>query len=136
MQRFLGIIIGVIFLALGVFMFVKSNNLVKNCTVETTATVVDMKQELSTDSDSTTNYMYYPIIEYSAGEETLRVTMDSGSSTPKYNIDEKITILYNPNKTKEFIVKGEKSSSVFSIVFMVLGVFVTGYGIKLALKKD
>lgn len=135
MQRFLAIIVGIIFLALGIFIYTKNQNLIKNCTMETKATVVDMKQEISTDSDSS-SYTYYPIIEYKVGEDTIRATMDSGSSRPAYNIDEKITILYNPQKTKEFIVKGEKTSSIFSIVFMVLGLFVTGYGIKVAIKKE
>ena len=135
MQRFLAAIIGIIFLAVGVFMYIKNNTLLKNCTEETIATVVDMKQEFSTDSDSS-SYLYYPIIEYQVKEDTIRVTMDKGSNLPAYNIDEKITILYNPNKVKEFIVKGENTSNIFSIVFMVLGIFVTGYGIKIALKKD
>lgn len=135
MQKFIVVIVGVVFLALGVFMYIRNNNLVKNCTVETEAIVVDMKQELNTDSDGST-YLYSPILEYKVGEDTIRVTMDKSSSTPAYNIDEKLTILYNPNKVKEFIVKGEKSSSIFSIVFMALGVFVTGYGITVALKKD
>lgn len=134
MQRFLGIIFGILFIGVGIFMYFKNTNLVKNCTVETVATVVDMKQELSTDSDGS-SYLYYPIIEYKAGENTVRVTMDSGSSTPRYNINDKITVLYNPNNTKEFIVKGEKISNIFSIVFIILGVIVTGFGIKMAIKK-
>ena len=134
MQRFLGIIVGILFLVVGVFMYFKNNNLIKNCTVEAIATVVDMKQELSTDSDDA-SYLYYPIIEYKAGANTIRVTMDSGSSTPRYNINDKITVLYNPNNTKEFIVKGEKGSNIFSIVFIILGVIVTGFGIKMAIKK-
>ena len=135
MQRFLGIIVGVIFLTVGVFMFAKNNNLVKNCTVEAEATVVDMKQEFSTDSDNS-SYIYYPIIEYKVQDNIIRVTMDKGSNIPAYRIDEKITILYNPNKAKEFIVKGEKTSSIFSIVFIALGVFVTSYGVVLAFKKN
>jgi len=135
MQRFLALIIGILFIAIGIFMYIKNDNLVKNCTVETQATVEDMKQEFSSDSD-TTGYIYYPIIEYKVGENTVRVTMDKGSSTPQYNIGEKITILYNPNNTKEYIVKGEKTSSIFIIVFMALGVFVSGYGIKMALQKN
>ena len=63
MQRFIVVIVGVIFLAVGGFMYFKNANLVKNCTVEAVATVVDMKQDLSTD-DTTTSYIYYPIIEY------------------------------------------------------------------------
>lgn len=135
MQRFLAIIVGIIFLAIGIFMYVKNDTLIKNCTEEVKATVVDMKQDFSADEDGS-SYTYYPIIEYKVGEDTIRVTMNSGSSTPAYDINEKITILYNPNKVKEFIVKGEKTSSIFSIVFMALGIFVTGCGIKIALKKN
>ena len=136
MKRYMVLLVGIIFLAVGGFMFYRNNTLAKNCTEETQATVVDMKQEFSTDSDSTTSYIYYPIIEYSVGEDTVRVTMGSGSSTPAYSINQKITILYNPNKTKEFIVKGDQSSNIFSIVFMALGVFVTGYGVVVAIKKE
>ena len=135
MQRFLGIIVGILFLGIGIFLYIKNDNLVKNCTVETQATVVDMKQEISSDTDSTT-FMYYPIIEYKVNEDTIRVTMDKASNTPKYNINETIAILYNPKKVKEFIVKGDQSSNIFSIVFMAIGVLVTGAGVKMALKKD
>ena len=135
MKRFAVIIVGVLFIGISVFMYFKNSYLVKNCTVEVKATVVDMKQELSTDEDGT-DYIYYPIIEYKASENTIRVTMDSGSNTHAYDIDEKITILYNPKKPKEFIVKGDNTLNIFSIVFMVLGLFVTGCGIKIALKKD
>lgn len=135
MQRFLVLIIGIIFLGLGVFLYFKNDNLVKNCTEETLATVVDMKQEFA-DSDSSSTYIYYPILEYQVGDNTVRVTMNRGSSTPSYNINDKITVLYNPNKTKEFIVKGDKSSNIFTIILGVIGLLVTGYGIKVALKKE
>ena len=135
MQRYIVVIIGIIFLAVGGFMYYKNTNLEKNCTVPTEATVVDMKEEFSTDSD-TTGYMYYPIIEYQAGSENVRVTLSSGSSTPAYSINTKLAILYNPNKTNEFIIKGDKSSNIMSIVFIALGVLVTGYGIKVAVTKN
>ena len=135
MQKFIGIIVGVIFLAVGIFIYYRNSYLVKNCTVETIATIVDMVQEISNDGD-TFDYMYYPIIEYKVNDDTIRVTMSSGSNVPEYNIDEKISILYNPNKTKEFIVKGEKTSSIFSIIFMALGALITVYGIKMAVTKN
>ena len=119
MQKFLGIIFGIIFIAIGVFMYIRNDTLVKNCTEEVKAVVVDMKQELSSDDDGT-SYMYYPIIEYKAGNDTVRITMSTGSNIPKYQIDDEITVLYNPKKTKEFIVKGEKTLSIFSIVFVAV----------------
>ena len=46
MKRFVVLIVGILFLAVGGFMFYQNTNLQKNCTEETTAVVVDMKEEL------------------------------------------------------------------------------------------
>ena len=136
MQRFTIALVGILFLAVGIFMYVRNDNLTKSCTVETEATVVDMKQEFNSDSDSSSQYTYYPIIEYIVNDDTVRATMDSGSSTPAYNVGEKITILYNPNKTKQFIVKGDKMGNIMGYVFLGLGVALTGYGLVVAFKKE
>lgn len=133
MRRFVIAIIGLLFLGAGIFLFVKDRNMTRDCTAEAEATVVDMEAELSTESDG---FLYYPIIEYKAGETTVRERLSRGSGSPAYDVGDKITVLYNPDDADEFIVKGEKTSSVFSIVFMVLGLLVTGYGVKEALKKE
>ncbi len=134
MKKFLPLLVGVIFLAVGIFMFFRNQYLVKNCTEEVVATVVNMKEDISTDDDGA-RYLYYPIIEYRAGREKVSVQMDSGSNPPAYSIGDTVTILYNPNKVKEFIVKGEQTTSIFSIVFMILGVCVTGYGTFILFKE-
>lgn len=136
MQKFGCLIVGVIFIIVGAFLFIKNDYLTKNCTEETTATVVDMHEELDTTSDNVTRYLYYPIIEYMAHGKKVEAKMDNGSSTPAYRIGEKVTILYNPNKTSEFIVKGDKMSNIFSIGFMCLGVLITIYGIIMLIKKE
>ena len=134
MQKFIGLIVGIVMIAAGGFLFYKDNYLNKNCTKEATATVVDMDEEFSADEDGA-SYMYYPIVEYQVGDNLVTSKMNSGSSTPEYRINEKISILYNPNKTDEFIVKGDKSSKIISIVLLAFGVFVTGYGIVVLVKK-
>lgn len=131
MQRFIGVIVGIIFLAAGIFLYYKNDYLVKNCTAKASATVVEMKEDFSDDS-----YIYYPIIEYKVNEDNIRVVMDKGSNPPAYSINEKISILYNPNKTDEFIVEGDSSSNIFSIIMMILGVAVTGYGIVMIFKRE
>ena len=139
-QRFGAIIVGIIFLAVGLFMFFKNDSLTKNCTKETQATVVEMKEEFNTDSDTNNDidsrYIYYPIIEYKVNDEVVRVTMSSGSTTPAYNINDKITVLYNPNKTNEFIVKGDSSLNIFSYVFIGLGTLILIAGIVIVFKKN
>lgn len=133
MQRFGMLLVGIIFIAVSVFMYFKNTNLVKNCTVSAVATVVDMREEFSSDTDNN-GYMYYPIIEYQAGERKVTTELGSGSSTPSYHINDKIDILYNPQKTDEFIIKGDSTSNILSIVFGVLGLGVFIYGIKIAIK--
>ena len=103
MKKFGAIIIGFIFVAVGVFLYFNNQRLSKVCTRETMATVVDMKEDFEID-EGVTRYMYYPVIEYMADNEMIEETMKSGSSTPAYRIGEKINILYNPNKVTEFIV--------------------------------
>lgn len=136
MQRFGVALIGILFIAVGAFLFIRNNNLVKNCTEEAEATVVGIDQELSTDSDNNTTYMFYPILEYKVKGETVQSKMIDGSSSPDYKMGDKITILYNPNKTSEFIIKGDISSSIMSYVFMGLGVIATIYGAFVAFKKE
>ena len=135
MKKVLTIIVGVIFLGVGIFMFIRNNNLIKKCTEEVDGIVVDMKEDYSSDDDGT-SYIYYPIIEYKVGEEIIKGTMDKGSSNPSYKIGDKVTILYNPNNKNEFIVKGDKSSSIFSVVFIGLGILVIILGIVLLFKKE
>ena len=135
MKKFGAIIVGVIFIAVGAFLYFNNQRLTKVCTVEAVATVVDMKEDYEVD-EGVTRYTYYPVIEYKAGDRMVEETMKSGSSTPAYRLGDKITILYNPQKTTEFIIKGDKSSNIFSIVFMALGGVLIVAGIITLLKKD
>ena len=133
MKRFIPLLVGVIFLAVGTFLYFRNSYLVKNCTEEAVATVVDMREEYDSDENGM-RYVYYPVIEYNVGSNTIKKSLDSGSNPPAYSINEKLTILYNPNKVEEFYIKGNIMSNIFSYVFIGLGVLVTCYGIKVAIK--
>lgn len=133
MKRFGALIVGLIFLVVGGFMFFRNKSLAENCTVEAEATVVDMREDITSEGDGI-RYMYYPIIEYKAGDDTVSGTLNEGSSTPAYRIGETLTILYNPNNTQEFLVKGS-SGTLFSLIFAGIGVVITVVGIVLAIKN-
>ena len=135
MQKIIGVIVGIILIAAGIFLYIKNEHLAKVCTKEAEALVVDMKQDMQSDENGIT-YMYYPIIEYEVNGSKVKSTFENGSSTPAYAINTKLTILYNPDKVEEFIVKGEGNNQIFSIVFIALGVIVTIGGIYVLLKKD
>ena len=135
MQKYSILTVGIIVIAIGGFLFYKSADLAKKCTEEVTATVVDIEEETEIDEDGT-SYIYYPVVEYKAGDENVKAKMTTGSSSPKYKIKDKVTILYNPNKTDEFIVKGDGSMDILKYIFVVVGVALTGYGVFVALKKE
>lgn len=134
MKRFLIAITGVLMLAAGVFLLIKQNNLSKVCTAETTATVVDFKQEFDSDSESSSIYTYYPIVEFQAGGQPVRATLDRGSAEPAYDVDAKIDILYNPADPQQVIVKGDASPNIMGVAISVLGGLVTVYGLYAAFK--
>ena len=128
MRRLFVILFGVVFVAVGVFVFVRGNNIQKRCTEEIVGTVVEIEREISTDSDGYQEYMYYPVIEYKAGEETVTKKYNVGSGNSKYNLEDKVTVLYNPDNVEEYIIKGDKSSNLIGIVFIVLGAVVVVAG--------
>ena len=136
MNKALPIFIGLIFVGFGLLFYYRNNTLIKNCTTEIMATVVNMREESETDNDGRTSYIYYPIIEYNVENEIIKTSMSSGSNSPAYSVGDRITILYNPNNPKEFIVKGDKSSELFVYIFLGIGAFITVAGIINALKKD
>lgn len=135
MKKFVPLIVGLVFVGVGIFMYSNNQRLAKVCTVETEAVVVDMKEELQSDSD-VTGYIYYPIVEYRAGDEKIETTMSMGSSTPAYRIGERIDILYNPDKVTEFIVKDDKSSNILSYILIGAGILVTVLGVVTLFKKE
>ena len=77
--------------------------------------------------------MYYPVVEYKAGDKDVKVKLD-GSSSPAYKVGQKIEILYDPKDTTQIIVKGDITLNVIAIVAAVLGVLITGYGVIVLLR--
>lgn len=134
-SKFIALIIGIILIGVGVFTYFRSNELARVCTERTTATVVSMREdfESSTDTDGM-RYVYYPIVEYQANGTTIKGELSSGSNPPAYSVNDTVEILYNPNKTSEFIVAGENQNITW-IIFSGLGVIFIGASIFLFIKN-
>lgn len=134
-KKIIPIILGVVLIGAGVFMYFRANELARVCTEKATATVVNMREDFTSDADTDDiRYIYYPVIEYQANGTTIRSELSSGSNPPAYSVNDTLQILYNPNKTSEFIVAGENQSIVW-IVLGGLGIIFLGAGIFVAVKK-
>lgn len=133
-KKFIPAIIGVILIGVGVFMYFRAGQLTKVCTEGTTATVVSMREDMTSDADSGMRYLYYPIIEYVVGDRTMTKELGSGSNPPAYSINDKVEILYNPSNVEEFIVKGENQNIAW-IIFGAVGILSLGAGIYTIIKQ-
>ena len=134
LKKFIPLLIGLILLGGSVFFYFRAGELVKVCTEKTTATVVSMREDFSVDADTDgTRYIYYPVIEYEAAGQTIKGEL-AASNPPAYSVNDKVDILYNPNKTSEFIVAGENQNFSW-ILFGGLGVIFLAVGIYTLVKK-
>lgn len=134
-KKILPALLGIILIGAGVFFYFRAGELTKVCTEKTTATVVSMREDFTSDTSTEgMRYIYYPVIEYQAAGETVKGELPSGGNPPAYSINDQVIILYNPNKTSEFIVEGENQNITW-IILGGIGIVLLGAGIYTILKK-
>ena len=133
-KKFIPLLVGVILIGAGIFMYFRAAGLEKACTEETTATVVSMREDIDTSVDEI-RYIYYPVVSYEANNKTIEKQLSSGSNNPEYRIGDTLQILYNPENIEEFIVKGENQNIIWIILVSLGGVCIVA-GIYVIVKKD
>ena len=129
MKKIIIILIGLLFIGIGAYILFSGNEMKKKCTGIVTGKVVEVEEERHTDKYGNTSTIYYPIVEYVVDGKIIRNKYNIGSNSEKYSRDTKITILYNPNKIDEFMIKGDMSSNIMGIGFPILGLIVIITGI-------
>ena len=129
MKKIFVILFGLIFIGVGVFMLIKGNNLAKRCTASAEGTVIEIIAEDSTDDDGFTTYTYYPVIKYTVEGKTVSKRSSSGSNPSKYNVNDKVGILYDPNKVEDYIIEGDKTTNFLGVIFVVAGIAVAIIGV-------
>ena len=129
MKKIFVILFGLIFIGVGVFMLIKGNNLAKRCTASAEGTVVEIITEDATDDDGFTTYTYYPVIQYIANGKIVSKKSSSGSNPSKYNLNDRVDILYDPNKVEDYIIEGDKTTSFLGLIFIVAGLAVAIIGV-------
>ena len=123
MRNLFFFLFALIFIGLGVFTLIRSNELSKKCTKEIIAVVIEVKKERSANSElSDDDYVYSPVFEFTVGEDTYRVDSPKASSDNNYKVGDKVKLLYNPNRPTEYLIKGDKSTNVLSWIFIGAGI--------------
>ena len=123
------LLVGFMFIIVGIVTMNQGNDLKKRCTEETIGTVVEVicESDYSTTEDTYT-YTYYPVIEYQVGERTISQKSRSGQYPPKYKVGDQVEIYYNPDNAEEYIIKGDSIPTYLGIIFIVIGSIVLAVG--------
>lgn len=131
MKRFVAFLAGLLFVGIGIFLWISSESKISRCTVETVGTVIKTYEE-----GYGKNRQYYAELIYEAGEETITQVVSNISSKSSQGISSRVSIqsvsllyeegdtleiCYNPEDVDEFVIKGESRSKVAYILFIALG---------------
>ena len=113
---FVLIIVGVVFLIIGLSMYRHQQKFAKNG-IATEATVINMVSQRSTDSVT-----YKPEVEFQTENgETIQVIHTTGSNPPRYKKGEVINIYYMPDNPYEITIDSAFERVIFPFIFIVLG---------------
>jgi hypothetical protein len=105
---------GLIFAGIAAFMFYQQYTLEKNG-IQAEGVVVDLIE--STDSDGTT---YAPVVAFKTeGGRNFEFHSNFYSSPPAYEVGQKVTVLYPPDRPDEAQIKG--AGNLLMIIFGVVG---------------
>lgn len=117
------LLVGFVFVVVGIIAMIQSDGLKERCTEETIGTVVEVIRERNSNTSNRTSnsYTYFPVIEYQVGDRTVSQKSQFGQNPPKYKVGEQLEICYNPNDIEEYIIKGDSSPKYIGIAFIGLG---------------
>ena len=137
-KKIIVILFGILALGVGIYLMVSGSGMAKKCIVEAVGTVIDVIEERQENTETDVSgvdiydsytYVYYPVIEYTVGDNTVSGKYSNGISKRKYNTGDKVDILYNPEKTDEYLIKNDKTTNFLGIAFIVAGIVVTIIGV-------
>ena len=129
-KKILTIVIGIIAIAVGIFVLVNGNRLAKVCTEETVGTIVGILREEETDTDGLTSITYRPQIEFKVGEKLVSLKGNGSSNASDFNVGDTVNILYNPDNIEEHMIKGDNSHNIGGIIWIGIGVVTLLVGVK------
>ena len=121
-----GIITGSFFI-MGFYYLIKTKK-EKKYTCRVYGKVVNniMREEKESDYDNhyRTKRYWYALCEYTVGTTKCARQTNIGTTRPKYEIGQTVTIYYNPNNCHESYIEGDNNSKTKAIVCFIIGIIL------------
>ncbi len=108
--------LGIIFLIVIIIAKKVEKQKQEKCTQKVEATIVDVIEERSINSDDIMTYPF-PVYEYQYHNETFRTTASIGSVQKKYEIGKKEEIYIDPSNPKNIYLKDKETMTKIIKVF-------------------
>lgn len=125
------LLIGILFLCIGLGIKKNKKNKIKNCTAVTKGKVVNIVKRSYGEGniDEATTSMFHPVIEYSVNNEKYVKTHAFGAVPAKYEVGQEVEIHYNPDDCEKYYIEGEKIQKTLGTVFTIAGSIIIVVGI-------
>lgn len=115
-------LLSLILLSIGTGMLSTESRKHRLYTQETTARIKELKEKQTGKPGKPGSVRYYPVFEYRANGQFLRVESKVGSDKPAYKVGDEIKIFYDPNSKRDFYIPGNTAAVVIGAVITVIGI--------------
>ncbi len=128
-------VVGLGLIAITVFMSLNTYNFIQKSKV-TTGMVVDFVRQSSTDSDNRETYSYAPVVEFTTEDkQEIRFTSSVSSNPPSYDVDDSVSVMYNPASPHDAKINSFFELWFGSIIAGFLGLISSGVGFGLIISS-
>ena len=124
------ILCGIFLLITGVLIVANRQIKKSHCTGVTKGKVTDIirqkHRERDSEGETTISTSFYPVLEYTVGENTYVKKSSSGSSVSTYFIGQEIEIHYNPEKPEEYYANQNIGPMIVGMGLSIVGFILLG----------
>ena len=120
-------IVAAVMLLVGILIVVFDRRKRARCTVETTAVIVSVGEDITRDGSGHKDRSYTAFYEFTVNGATIR--RQGGSSTSrkrKYKRGETRQVKYNPKNPNEFVVVGDSGNTGGGVALIILAIVIAG----------
>lgn len=129
-------LIAVMFLLVGIFIIacclyftLSQRKLYELCDTTTSAVVVDVEHRWAHQNSEYSGIAYYPLYQFHVNGQPIIVKSNIGTSSPRYQVGEKVELVYYSQNPYQFYVAGDHAGTMLSTVFYIAGGICTLVGI-------
>lgn len=114
-------LLGLTLLSIGAGLLASEGTKRRQYTQKATARVRELKQKQTGKAGAPGSIRYYPVFEYRANGQHLRVESKVGSDKPAYQVGDSVEICFDPDSRRDFYIPSDTSAKKVGAFLTALG---------------